>query len=123
MVTRGHDKKTGKYLARYSTGVPAEAGWVQQDPAMQVPRGHPAQQQYSRGTAHGQLTVLSSRGSGKLAPVSRETNMDGQLPGGQPSQQQYPSPKQGKSTSGTPTGFCAGPSAAGAAEAATTVSF
>jgi hypothetical protein len=34
--------------------------------------------------------------------------MDGQLPGGHPSQQQYPSPKQGKSTSGTPTGFCAG---------------
>ena len=26
MVTRGHDKKTGKYLAWYSTGVPAETG-------------------------------------------------------------------------------------------------
>jgi hypothetical protein len=35
--------------------------------------------------------------------------MEGQLPGGHPSQQQYPSPKQGKSTSETPTGFCAGP--------------
>jgi hypothetical protein len=34
--------------------------------------------------------------------------MDGQLPGGHPSQQQYPSPKQGKSTSETPAGFCAG---------------
>src|SRR5436309_11302560 len=100
MVTRGRDKKTGKYLAWYSTVVPAEAGWIQQNPAMQVPRGHPAQQQYSRGTAHGQLTMLS-RGSGKRAPVSAETNINGQLPGGHPSQQQYPSPKQGKSTSGT----------------------
>lgn len=118
-----HDKKTGKYLAWYSTGVPAEAGWIQPDPAMQVPRGHPVQQQYSSGTAHGQLTVLLSRGSGKRAPVSAETNMDGQLPGGHPSQQQYPSPKQGKSISGTATGFCAGSLAPGAVGTATTVWF
>jgi hypothetical protein len=98
-----------------------EAGWIQQDPAMQVPRGHPVQQQYSPGTAHGQLTALSSRGSAKIAPLSVETNMDGQLPGGHPSQQQYPSPKQGKSASGTATGFCAGPLAAGAAGTATAV--
>jgi hypothetical protein len=114
-------RKAGKYLAWYSTGVPAEAGWIQQDPAMQVPRGHPVQQQYSPGTAHGQLTALSSRGSAKIAPLSVETNMDGQLPGGHPSQQQYPSPKQGKSASGTATGFCAGPLAAGAAGTATAV--
>jgi hypothetical protein len=100
-----------------------EAGWIQQDPAMQVPRGHPEQQQYSPGTAHGQRTALSSAGSDKTAPVSTETNMDGQLPGGHPSQQQYPSPKQGKSTSKTPAGFCAGLPAAGAAGAATTVWF
>jgi hypothetical protein len=51
--------------------------------------------------------------------------MDGQLPGGHPSQQQYPLPKQGKSTSETPAGFCAGPPAAGAGAAgtATTVWF
>ena len=49
--------------------------------------------------------------------------MDGQLPGGHPSQQQYPSPKQGKSTSGAAMGFCAGSPAAGAVGTATTVWF
>jgi hypothetical protein len=43
-----------------------------------------------------------AEGSGELALVSIETDMNGQLPGGHPSQQQYPSPKQGKSTSGGP---------------------
>jgi hypothetical protein len=57
---------------------------------MQVPRGHPAQQQYSNGTAHGQVTVLFPRGPDKRAPVSTDTNMDGPLPGGHPSRQQYP---------------------------------
>lgn len=82
--------------------VPAEADWIQQDPLRQVPRGQPAQQQYSPGTAHGQATALLAKSSGERAPVSTETNMNGQLPGGHPSQQQYPSPKQGKSTSETP---------------------